>query len=92
LPSTRQLLLGYAASTAPNENPLASAGLDLMCLSCEVILLAALPAESFPKMPVADETKSTTAEITALHAILWASLLIRRRPEFAASTAHSSLQ
>jgi hypothetical protein len=77
---------------APNKNPLASAGLDLLCLSGEVILLAAFPAESFPKMPVADQTESTAAEITALHAILWASLLIRRRPEFAASTAHSSLQ
>jgi hypothetical protein len=43
-------------------------------------------------MPVADQTESTAAEITALHAILWASLLIRRRPEFAASTAHPSLQ
>jgi hypothetical protein len=52
------------------ENPLASAGLHLLCLSGEVILLAALPAESFPKMPVADETKATAAEITALHAIL----------------------
>jgi hypothetical protein len=59
-----------------------------MCLSGEVILLAAFPAESFPKMPVADQTESTTAEIT----FLWASLLIRRRPEFAASTAHPSLQ
>jgi hypothetical protein len=77
---------------APNKNPLASAGLDLLCLSCEVILLAALPAESFPKMPVADETKSTAAEITALHVTLGARLLIRRRPVFAASTAHSSLR
>src|SRR5262245_58526551 len=66
----------------PRHSPGQDLGSHLLQPSCKIVSSAALAAESLAKEPVAEETKSAAAEITAPHADLRASLSTRRKPEF----------
>jgi hypothetical protein len=72
-------LLGQLGDGA---KPMSSGRFDLPPLRREVIFLAALSAESFPQVPVANETETATAEITPLHDTLQARWSSRRSQLF----------